>query len=92
MTMKPVEKITVTVRKRGLVFQIASNLLFWGTLLGTIGLSRSWFGGAWVIDIMAIVVAMGISILMMREYEGRDRYMTREELKAWVDAGMRDLQ
>lgn len=80
----------VHVRRTPLWF----NLIMWPTLVGSlfipVAASRMWFGGAWVIDLAALLLALLMFVGMMAHAKRvwlRQVIMTEAELRAWLDAG-----
>jgi hypothetical protein len=63
--------------------------VFFGILICFVGISRVWFGGAWVIDICAVIVGFS-ALYTLPKRVGNNVRMTRAEMKAWVEAGFPD--
>jgi len=61
---------------------------FWSALVGAIGLSRVWFGGAWIIDLTALLLLVTGMIAIGMRLAGSTVTLSRDENAAWVDAGM----
>ena len=88
MKQSQVEEITLYPKVPTTGQRVVLQLIFWGLLVGVIGITRDWFGGAWVIDIVAVIMTVATVINIARHWAGKAVTMTKEELKAWVTAGM----
>lgn len=65
-------------------------LLFWGMLVGAIGVSKAWFAGSWVVDLIALFFALMAVVAFGMRSGGTSVWLTRPQLRLWVDAGMPD--
>lgn len=83
------QKVTVNVypKRQSSLKIAANNVIFWGLLVGSVGLSRVWFGGAWPIDVAALIMAFMGSAVIGVQIAGRVVTLSKEECAAWVEAG-----
>lgn len=79
--------VNVYPRKPRMLAIAVNNALFWGLLVGTVGLSRVWFGGAWPIDVAALIMAFLGSLVIGMQVAGRAVKLSREQCAEWVKAG-----
>lgn len=61
----------------------------WTFLVGAVGLSRIWFGGALVIDLAAFVFFFML-LYSMGKRSWAHLKIPRHEVRAWLEAGMPD--
>lgn len=66
------------------------QVIFWSLLVGAVGTSRVWFGGAWIVDIVAFIVVIVAVLALIRKETGFDVKMTKDELRLWTADGMPD--
>ncbi len=85
-----VEKITVIAKPVPWWRHQLATAIGWGQLVGVIGLSHWWFGGSWIIDIMALVIMVTTIVNIMKNAGGAVVTMTHAEIRQWVTAGMPD--
>ncbi len=82
--------INVYPRRRGFLHALMTQTAFWGFLVGAIGLSHSWFGGSWVIDLSAFCMAViGLTSLAMRA-DGFQCDVSVRDLQEWARSGAPD--
>lgn len=87
------ETITISQSTTTLPAVIVRHVLVWGFLIGAAGLSRVWFGGAWIIDLTILFLLIGWLIGVAKRELGKHVEITYEELRQWVLAGQpRDIR
>ncbi|RWF52046.1 MAG: hypothetical protein EOS50_26060 [Mesorhizobium sp.] len=86
--MSDVRQISVAPKPR-LSRSILGHTAFWCFLVGATGISRLWFGGAWTIDVIVLLLALlgGYTIATV---SGAVVNMFKGETADWVKAGMPD--
>lgn len=85
--MKP-HTISITKHGHSTWRQVFANVVFWMCLVTAVGVSRAWFGGAFIIDLAAFAgLILGLTSLAVR-HSGHIAHMTRDELRRWVNDGM----
>lgn len=81
-------KCHVVLERPGIVKPFIRQGIAWGFLIAVVGGSRTWFGGAFVVDLAALVLFGAIVFAIGRKHLGYEVDVPRDEMRAWVDAGM----
>jgi hypothetical protein len=86
--VRTIRMIANSGKSIGPVRSLWNNVVFWTFLVGAEGISRMWFGGSWVIDVMIVtVVAVWATTTSVRSAQVEVN-MTPAEIRRWVAAGM----
>ena len=85
--MADAKYIDVYDRPGSLVRYTIHTTLYWVFLVGAIGLSRWWFGGHWVIDVSAGLMAFLWFTGNYIRVTGRHVRLTKGQCAEWVRAG-----
>jgi hypothetical protein len=76
--------------RRSSTAEMALRLIVLFTILIiSIGLSRMWSGGSWVIDLFALAIAIA-ALAILPKRAGKTVRMSPPELREWVMAGCPD--
>ena len=70
------------------VWPTIRHIVFWVIIVVAVGLSRVWFGGAFIVDFAAFMLACLWLFGKITESDGFAVRMTRTEMRDWVSAGM----
>ncbi len=79
--------IHVETKPTNRLASVASQAAFWAFLVSAIGVSRIWFGGSFLLELLALIFSMAMLVSVARKYVGREVTMTPEELRRWLIAG-----
>lgn len=88
-------KVRVNIAEKQISFarKVLNALVFWSIPVAAIGLSKVWFGGSWVIDILVFTLLVMIVIVFVAKQTGTIVEMSRDEARAWFEDGMpRDVK
>lgn len=87
--MSDTRQISIAPKPR-LWRSIVGHTVFWCFLVGATGISRVWFGGAWTIDIIVMLLALLGGYTMIATVSGAAVTMSKDEIASWVQTGMPD--
>lgn len=91
--MADATRIEIYPRRPSLAGALARQAIFWAGMIGVIGLSRVWFGGAWVIDLAALALSFLVVVSISMKLAGKSVVLSKDEAVAWVNAGApKDVQ
>lgn len=79
--------IKIVPRQPGFIKRTLAHVSLWGILIGAVGLSRVWFGGAFVIDLIVGIFALTYAVTIGQKFSGQNVNMTPEELRDYVADG-----
>lgn len=79
--------VTVQVSD-GAMSGIVRHIVFWTILIVAFALTRVIYGGAWITDLMIVFLAILAMIALYRKSTGYTIDVPRDEMQAWLDAGM----
>ena len=82
--------IYINPKRHSLASVAVRQALYWGFLVGSIGLSHQWFGGSWVIDIVAFLMAILAFVFLVRQAADLDVRATVADMQAWARQGAPD--
>lgn len=89
--MSNVREIKINTLSSGVKIPvIAQQVVFWSITLGALLVSERLFGGHWVTDVIALMFSFFWLLAMGNRLTGSTVFLTKPEIKAWVDAGMPD--
>lgn len=81
-------KVEVYPKLPSVAGAFARQALFWVVLLGVTGVSRMWFGGAFIVDLAAFMLAALWVVSVGMKLSGSVVTLDREQAAEWVNSGM----
>jgi hypothetical protein len=88
--MADIRRITIVPKRPSLFGALIRQSLVWVLLVGAIGVSKTWFGGSWVIDFFALLIGLVAILAIGQRLADTNVDMTKDDLARWVAAGQPD--
>lgn len=85
--MSEAREFKIVLKRPSRVGMLLSHVVYWGTLVGAVGLSRTWYGGAVVTDVLILFASFAAVYGISRVFTGVEVVMTRDECRRWFAAG-----
>ena len=85
--MNEVKKIIVSPNATTLPQRLIGQIGFWLILVAAVGWSRIWFGGAFVIDLAALVLCGTWLFVIVGKNSGTHVEMSENQIRHWVADG-----
>lgn len=80
-------KIIVVQKHTNKAVLLLTQAVFWGLLVGAVGVNRVWFGGSLLIELIATVLTIAMAIKIFHRAVGIEVAMTPTELRSWLAIG-----